>query len=244
MSRYHLKIAEAVSFEVPAGYRGWAYASDSASVDFSLSPLEVDGSHLLSTCHGCDLAYYILEGSGDYAVGGQRFAVNAGDTIIVPRGTEYGYAGKLKSVLLMLPGFYEGCEDRSVRHPSTVPAGVTATHYTPAEALPIQVFDSIKGHSLSGGGRFPTIEVCRLTLEGECTLCTCHTSDLFYYVIGGEAVFVVGGERMVVPHGDAVVVPRGVEFGYYGKMEYLLFMCPGYTDGCETRTLQPVPREG
>jgi ethanolamine utilization protein EutQ (cupin superfamily) len=52
---------------------------------------------------GSDRLYLILEGEGTFTIDDRDIPVAAGDVVIVPRGTPYDYAGKLKVFLVHAP---------------------------------------------------------------------------------------------------------------------------------------------
>jgi mannose-6-phosphate isomerase-like protein (cupin superfamily) len=110
-------------------------------------------------------------------------------------------------------------------------------HFTKDGAYKFDLFGQLTGYAYNSAEDHPDCCISYLeTSGGEHKLSTCHTSDLFYYIIEGEAEFSVGGKIFSVKATDAVLVPRETEYGYSGKMKYVLFMTPSFTDGCETRT--------
>ncbi|MGE3769515.1 MAG: cupin domain-containing protein [Bdellovibrionales bacterium] len=110
-------------------------------------------------------------------------------------------------------------------------------HFTRDRAKVFELFGQLKGYSYNSHEQFSRCCVSYLESKGhEHKLSTCHTSDLFYYIIDGAGEFMVGGERFQVKATDAVLVPRETEYGYIGDMKYVLFMTPSFTEGCETRT--------
>lgn len=51
--------------------------------------------------------YYVLEGSGRFKINGDLYDVKNGDVIEIPNNIEFVYAGKMKLLLIMSPGFDE-----------------------------------------------------------------------------------------------------------------------------------------
>lgn len=51
--------------------------------------------------------YYLLEGSGKFKLNGEIYSVKKGDCIEIPPNTEFVFAGKMKLLLIMQPGFRE-----------------------------------------------------------------------------------------------------------------------------------------
>ncbi len=108
-----------------------------------------------------------------------------------------------------------------------------------SEATKFGLFGTLSGHSYNAS--LTSGEVSYLEADdGEHKLSTCHTSDLFYFVIEGQGKFMVGGERFPVNATDVIVVPKNTEYGYKGSFRYVLFMTPPFTEGCETRTNRSI----
>ena len=108
--------------------------------------------------------------------------------------------------------------------------------YTRDKAFQFDLFGQITGWAYNSAEAFPRADLSYLETSGEHKLSTNTVSDLYYYILEGEATFVVGGERLQVKATDAVLVPKHTEYGYFGTIKYLLFMTPAFTEGCEIRT--------
>lgn len=50
-----------------------------------------------------EFSYYVLEGDGYFVVNGDKQAVAKGDLVVLPPGTKYTFAGKLKMLLTNTP---------------------------------------------------------------------------------------------------------------------------------------------
>jgi mannose-6-phosphate isomerase-like protein (cupin superfamily) len=112
--KYHFAKDGAYKFDLFGQIIGYSYNTAKDHAACCLTYLETSGcEHKLSTCHTSDLYYYIIEGEGEFSVGGEIFSVKATDAILVPKETEYGYSGKMKYILFMTPAFVEGCETRT-----------------------------------------------------------------------------------------------------------------------------------
>lgn len=102
-----------------------------------------------------------------------------------------------------------------------------------------ELFGKLKGHAFWGADKFARANISYLETLSETSehkLSTCHTSDLIYYIIEGEGEFCVDKKIFKVKSGESVLVPKETEYGYIGKMKYVLFLTPAFTEGCETRT--------
>jgi hypothetical protein len=108
--------------------------------------------------------------------------------------------------------------------------------YTREKSEKFELFGELKGHAYNSHEQFPRACISYLEADGEHKLSTCLTSDLYYYILSGEGEFAVGGERFKVKATDAVLVPKNTEYGYFGKMNYVLFMTPSFTPECEIRS--------
>lgn len=110
-------------------------------------------------------------------------------------------------------------------------------HFSRDDAEKFELFGQLKGYAYNSHDDHAGCCVSYLeTYGGEHKLAKCHTSDLFYYIIEGTGRFSVNGEQFDVKATDAILVPKNTEYGYDGKMKYVLFMTPSFTEGCETRS--------
>ena len=110
-------------------------------------------------------------------------------------------------------------------------------HFTRDAAHKFELFGKLTGYAYNGAADYASCCVSYLeTTGGEHKLSTCHTSDLFYYIIAGTGEFSVAGKIFPVKATDAVLVPKNTEHGSSGKLKYVSFMAPSFTEGCETRT--------
>lgn len=110
-------------------------------------------------------------------------------------------------------------------------------HFKRKNADKFELFGSLTGYAYNTAEDYSGCGIAYLeAVNDEHLLSTCHTSDLFYYIIDGEAEFNIAGKRFFAKATDAVLVPKNTEYGYKGTMKYVLFMSPAFTEGCETLT--------
>jgi|SRR5271166_2801754 len=64
--------------------------------------------------------YYIIEGTGVFTIGDQRYDVASGLLVEVPPGVEYSYSGKMKMFLVSHPRWFEGNERTTRKNPDVV----------------------------------------------------------------------------------------------------------------------------
>lgn len=85
--------------------KSWNYKLPHLSPKMSVVYAELKGDHGAVHTEGLERIYYVIEGQGEFTIGGTTVIVNAGDVITIPPKTEYGYkpinGTKLKVVLLM-----------------------------------------------------------------------------------------------------------------------------------------------
>jgi mannose-6-phosphate isomerase-like protein (cupin superfamily) len=80
----------------------------------SVTHMTLDGEHPRVTMTESDVAYYVIEGSGWFAIGDAAAVdVGAGDTAFVPAGVEFGYGGTLTYLNIQSPGFKQSQVQRT-----------------------------------------------------------------------------------------------------------------------------------
>ena len=81
---------------------------DAHAADLSVTWVRLDGRHRrLRTDHSTRV-YYIVEGSGTFVVGDDRFDASEGDVVLVPRSTPYEFWGRLTYLVVNGPAFADG----------------------------------------------------------------------------------------------------------------------------------------
>jgi mannose-6-phosphate isomerase-like protein (cupin superfamily) len=79
--------------------------------DLSLTWVRLEGRHLRLVCHESERVYYILEGSAAFALGEDAAqTVDAGDVVVIPRGTPYGFEGRITYLVMNGPAFRPGSD--------------------------------------------------------------------------------------------------------------------------------------
>lgn len=83
--------------------------TDRDGPDLSMTWVKLDGAHPRLSTASSTRVYYVLEGSGTFEVGdAPPVEVQADDVVIVPRGVEYGYRGRLTALIVNGPGYQPG----------------------------------------------------------------------------------------------------------------------------------------
>jgi mannose-6-phosphate isomerase-like protein (cupin superfamily) len=108
-------------------------------------------------------------------------------------------------------------------------------HIKLSETRKFELFESLTGYAYDSDLKSGGISYLE-AVNDEHKLSTCHTSDMFYFVIEDSAIFQVGGKKYSVSDKDLVIIPKNTEYGYKGTFKYVLFMSPPFSEGCETRT--------
>jgi len=72
----------------------------------SMTWIRLKGRHRRLVCHETDRVYYILTGSAEFRLGdaAAEKAV-AGDSVFIPRGTPYDFAGEMDYLVMNGPAF-------------------------------------------------------------------------------------------------------------------------------------------
>lgn len=103
MSKYIKKLSEEPSFK-QQGLTGYNF--DLECKDISLSYEDVFKGHdTYDKNYYSSKIYYVLEGDGTFRIDDEKVEVKKGDVIEVPKGTNFVFAGKMKLLLIMSPGF-------------------------------------------------------------------------------------------------------------------------------------------
>ncbi len=96
------------------GLKAKAYNSREDFENASAAVFEVTGSHGKIKTTLSDRIYYVLQGSGEFEINGNKFSVTKTDVIIVPKNTSYNYRATnhtvLKMFLVHTPAFDETFE--------------------------------------------------------------------------------------------------------------------------------------
>ena len=72
----------------------------------SMTWIRLKGRHRRLVCHETDRVYYILTGSAEFRLGdGAPEKAQAGDSVFIPRGTPYDFAGEMDYLVMNGPAF-------------------------------------------------------------------------------------------------------------------------------------------
>jgi len=73
--------------------------------NFSVAIVRIVGEQKFGSDPNCDLAYFVLEGEGNFFVEDKEFSVKKGDLIFIPKNTKYKDSGPLTLLTLSSPRF-------------------------------------------------------------------------------------------------------------------------------------------
>jgi len=78
----------------------------------SVTWIALRGRHRRLVCRESDRVYYVLSGSGSFALGaGAPAPARAGDCVFVPRGTPYAFEGDFDYLVMNGPAFRTGSDE-------------------------------------------------------------------------------------------------------------------------------------
>jgi mannose-6-phosphate isomerase-like protein (cupin superfamily) len=85
---------------------------DRHGADLSVTWISLRGRHRRIVCHDSDRVYYILSGRASFALDQSppQPAV-AGDSVFIPRGTPYDFAGDIDYLVMNGPAFQPGSDE-------------------------------------------------------------------------------------------------------------------------------------
>ncbi len=73
--------------------------------NISAAIVEINGKNKKIINRGGDALYYVLEGSGQFEINGQKEEVKKGDLIFIPKGTQYFDSGTLTMLSINNPRY-------------------------------------------------------------------------------------------------------------------------------------------
>ena len=78
----------------------------------SVTWVSIAGHHDRIVNRESDRVYYVIEGAGRFQVGddGAIEPVQAGDTVLIPRGTPYEFDGEMRYLVINGPAFRSGAD--------------------------------------------------------------------------------------------------------------------------------------
>ncbi len=98
---FHLP--ENYSFE-KVGIKGKIFQSQDLSGKVEFTIIETETGHQTKIIQKeCVFAYYILEGTGEFEIGGKVEKCQKGDLAVIPAGESFTYSGRMKMFLVCSP---------------------------------------------------------------------------------------------------------------------------------------------
>lgn len=78
---------------------------DESLKNVSVSRVKVSGENKKVRNLKSDLFYYVIEGSGVFSLNDERYEVEAGDLVFIPKGVAYQDSGELTFLVIYHPKF-------------------------------------------------------------------------------------------------------------------------------------------
>lgn len=88
------------------GLNGYNFDLDCEEITISVEDV-FKGHDKYHTNKRSNKIYYVLDGEGKFSIDGKIFDVKKGEVIEIKPNTEFVFAGKMKLLLIMAPGFRE-----------------------------------------------------------------------------------------------------------------------------------------
>ena len=95
------------SFQVEKNYTIDNYLDKSSNMGYSIVRTHLNGTHPLMKNIISNRTYYIIDGSASFDVDGEKFSLQKGDTLTIPKDTLYKFEGKFDAILISCPAFDE-----------------------------------------------------------------------------------------------------------------------------------------
>ena len=103
MSKYVKRLPEEPSFQ-QQGLKGYNFELESKEISLSYEDV-FKGHDKYDKNYYSSKIYYVLEGDGIFCIDDEKVEVQKGDVIEIPKGDNFVFAGKMKLLLIMSPGF-------------------------------------------------------------------------------------------------------------------------------------------
>jgi mannose-6-phosphate isomerase-like protein (cupin superfamily) len=111
MKTHILKLPKDYSFE-KVGIKGKKFPVAEITQRAGVCLIETEKGHETTIIeHKCDFIYYILKGKGYFEINDKKENCIKDELVIVPAGSKFRYAGKLKMLLITTPPFYTEQEE-------------------------------------------------------------------------------------------------------------------------------------
>lgn len=108
---YVLPEPEATSF-TKAGITGKIFSSTHLTNDVEFVYITTETGHETRIIeHESTFTYYILDGHGHFEIDGLVEVCNPGNLVVIPKGTDFTYKGKLRMLLIVNPPWREEQEE-------------------------------------------------------------------------------------------------------------------------------------
>lgn len=72
---------------------------------FSVAKIQIVGKQKFGYSKERDAVYYVLEGSGEFFIEDEKFTVEKGDLVFIPKGVKYKDSGRLTLLSVSVPKF-------------------------------------------------------------------------------------------------------------------------------------------
>ena len=125
----HIPFAEAEHFE-REGFSGDVLVPKEAEMGFTALQVNVDGAHpLKQILKGNTRSYFVVDGEGTFMLDGEPQAVNKGDLVVIPAGSQYEYQGTMTLFEFNVsPG--NSFRDKKIEPPKEQPERNAADHHS------------------------------------------------------------------------------------------------------------------
>lgn len=100
---YIKKIPELPSFS-KGGMNGYSFNLENKNISIDIEDV-YKGHERYCTNTVSSHIYYVICGNGKFKINGEIYGVKEGDLLEIPPNTEFVFAGKMKLLLIMNPGF-------------------------------------------------------------------------------------------------------------------------------------------
>lgn len=105
MKQFKISFNQDKSIEVEKGYIVDNYISNADNIGYSVVRTHLDGKHPVMKNINSNRTYYLINGYALFKFADEKIKIEAGEMIVIPKNTKYGFEGKFDAILIDAPAF-------------------------------------------------------------------------------------------------------------------------------------------
>ncbi len=104
MEKYK-KLVVSSSVQVENGYVVDNYFDNTINIGYSVVRTHLDGEHPEMLNKSSNRTYYLIKGSAEFNISGEKVKIKSGEMLTIMKNTRYSFKGKFDAILIDCPRF-------------------------------------------------------------------------------------------------------------------------------------------